>query len=163
VSCSERQRSVLASVTVMQAILGPLACGWWRSSRLCDADLTACAARCRDAGPVALRAVRRARGSWPDPDHGRELIRSGLRLEPTGRNLRHYTVGFDDLGQGVKILNDCRHQVRTNPYYHGQPYQQGGAMEPEIDLVADLNSEDDDGLGWSSLSDARDAAQVGPG
>jgi hypothetical protein len=36
-------------------------------------------------------------------------------------------------------------------------------MEPEIDLVADLNSEDDDGLGWSSLSDARDAAQVRPG
>jgi hypothetical protein len=24
-------------------------------------------------------------------------------------------------------------------------------MEPEIALVADLNSEDDDGLGWSSL------------
>ena len=36
-------------------------------------------------------------------------------------------------------------------------------MEPEIDLVADLNSEDDDGLGWSKLSDARDAAQVRPG
>jgi hypothetical protein len=36
-------------------------------------------------------------------------------------------------------------------------------MEPEIDLVADLNAEDDDGLGWSSLSDARDAAQVRPG
>jgi hypothetical protein len=36
-------------------------------------------------------------------------------------------------------------------------------MEPEIDLVADLNSEDDDGLGWSSLSDARDAAQVRAG
>jgi hypothetical protein len=36
-------------------------------------------------------------------------------------------------------------------------------MEPEIDLVADLNSEDDDGLGWSSLSDARDAAQARPG
>jgi hypothetical protein len=35
-------------------------------------------------------------------------------------------------------------------------------MEPEIDLVADLNAEDDDGLGWSSLSDARDAAQVRP-
>ena len=35
-------------------------------------------------------------------------------------------------------------------------------MEPEIDLVADLNAEDDDGLGWSSLSDARDAARVRP-
>jgi hypothetical protein len=36
-----------------------------------------------------------------------ELIRSGLRLEPTGRNPQHYTVGFDDLGQGVKVLTDC--------------------------------------------------------
>ena len=48
-----------------------------------------------------------------------ELIRSGLRLEPTGRNPQHYTVGFDDLGQGVKVLTDCRHQVLTNPYYDG--------------------------------------------
>lgn len=48
-----------------------------------------------------------------------ELVRSGLRLEPTGRNPRHYTVGFDDLGQGVKVLTDCRHQVMTNPYYDG--------------------------------------------
>ena len=36
-------------------------------------------------------------------------------------------------------------------------------MEPEIDLIADLNAEDDDGLGWSTLTDARDAAQVQPG
>ena len=36
-------------------------------------------------------------------------------------------------------------------------------MEPEIDLVADLNSEDDDGSGWSTLSDARDPAAVRPG
>ncbi len=36
-------------------------------------------------------------------------------------------------------------------------------MEPQIDLVADLNTEDDDGLGWSMLRDARDPAQVRPG
>src|ERR1017187_2830311 len=35
-------------------------------------------------------------------------------------------------------------------------------MEPEIDLVAALNAEDDDGRGWSSLSDARDAARERP-
>jgi hypothetical protein len=39
----------------------------------------------------------------------------------------------------------------------------GGVMEPEIDITADLNAEDDDGLGWSTLSDARDPAQVRPG
>jgi hypothetical protein len=36
-------------------------------------------------------------------------------------------------------------------------------MEPEIDLTADLNTEDDDGLGWSTLGDARDPVQVRPG
>jgi hypothetical protein len=33
-------------------------------------------------------------------------------------------------------------------------------MDPEIDLVADLNAEDDDGLGWSVLSEARDPSRV---
>jgi hypothetical protein len=33
----------------------------------------------------------------------------------------------------------------------------------EIDLIADLNAQDDDGLGWSTLSDARDPARVVPG
>jgi hypothetical protein len=32
-------------------------------------------------------------------------------------------------------------------------------MDPQIDL----NAEDDDGLGWSTLTDARDAARVRPG
>jgi hypothetical protein len=36
-------------------------------------------------------------------------------------------------------------------------------MDPEIDLAADLNAEDDEGLGWSSLADARDASQIRPG
>lgn len=36
-------------------------------------------------------------------------------------------------------------------------------MDPQIDLVADLNAEDDDGLGWSTLSDARDPGRVRPG
>jgi len=36
-------------------------------------------------------------------------------------------------------------------------------MGPEIDLVADLNAEDDEGLGWSLLADARDASRVRPG
>jgi hypothetical protein len=36
-------------------------------------------------------------------------------------------------------------------------------MEPEIDLEADLNAQDDDGYGWSVLSEARDPAQVTAG
>jgi hypothetical protein len=36
-------------------------------------------------------------------------------------------------------------------------------MGPKIDLVADLNAEDDEGLGWSALSDARDPSGIRPG
>ena len=46
-----------------------------------------------------------------------ELAGAGLRLEPAGRNPRHYTVGFDDLDRGVKALTSCERQVMTNPYH----------------------------------------------
>jgi hypothetical protein len=36
-------------------------------------------------------------------------------------------------------------------------------MDPQIDLIADLNAEDDEGLGWSTLADARDPARIRPG
>jgi len=36
-------------------------------------------------------------------------------------------------------------------------------MDHDIDLVADLNAQDDDGLGWSTLANARDSSQVRPG
>ena len=36
-------------------------------------------------------------------------------------------------------------------------------IDPEIDLVADLNAQDDDGNGWSLLRDARDPARVAVG
>jgi hypothetical protein len=36
-------------------------------------------------------------------------------------------------------------------------------MDLEIDLVADLNAEDDEGLGWSDLSDAADRPESFPG
>lgn len=42
---------------------------------------------------------------------------AGLRLEPTGRNPRHYTVGFDDLEQGITALAGCAHQVVPNRYH----------------------------------------------
>lgn len=43
----------------------------------------------------------------------------GVRLEPTGRNVRHYTISFDDLAQGVKALVGAEHRVMTNPYHGG--------------------------------------------
>lgn len=36
-------------------------------------------------------------------------------------------------------------------------------MDLEVDLVADLNAQDDDGLGWSLLTDARHPDRVRPG
>ena len=36
-------------------------------------------------------------------------------------------------------------------------------MEPRIDLAADLNDEDDEGLGWSTLSGAHDPGRIRPG
>lgn len=36
-------------------------------------------------------------------------------------------------------------------------------MDRDIDLTADLNAEDDEGLGWSTLDDARDPSRIRPG
>ena len=38
----------------------------------------------------------------------RDVLAMGMRLEPTGRNPRHFTVGFDDLGSGVQRLAELR-------------------------------------------------------
>jgi hypothetical protein len=46
-----------------------------------------------------------------------DVIAIGLRLEPTGRNPRHYTVSFSDLDDGVRRLAACPHQVVPNSYY----------------------------------------------
>lgn len=47
------------------------------------------------------------------------LRQAGLRLEPTGRNPRHFDVTFDDLDDGVDRLCNCGHRVVTNPYHEG--------------------------------------------
>ena len=48
----------------------------------------------------------------------RDVLAAGMRLEPTGRNRRHYTVGFDDLEDGVRRLASCPHQVMPNSYHN---------------------------------------------
>ena len=45
------------------------------------------------------------------------LLSHGFRLEPTGRNARHYDVTFDDLDEGVAELSRCEHSVMVNPYH----------------------------------------------
>jgi hypothetical protein len=46
-----------------------------------------------------------------------DVHKAGLRLEPTARNPRHYTIEFDDLDQGVARLARCEHQEMPNPYH----------------------------------------------
>lgn len=45
------------------------------------------------------------------------LRAAGFRLEPTGRNPRHFTVAFDDLDAGIEALLACEHRSWTNPYH----------------------------------------------
>lgn len=40
-----------------------------------------------------------------------------LRLEPTGRNPRHFDVTFHDLDEGVARLISCPHRTTDNPYH----------------------------------------------
>ena len=47
----------------------------------------------------------------------RDVLAGGMRLEPTGRNPRHYTVSLDDLEDGVQRLVSCPHQVMPNAYH----------------------------------------------
>lgn len=45
------------------------------------------------------------------------LRAAGLRLEATGRNPRHFDVGFDDLDDGIARLLGCEHRTIVNPYH----------------------------------------------
>lgn len=42
---------------------------------------------------------------------------AALRLEPTGRNDRHFTIAFDDLEVGIERLCSCDREIRVNPYH----------------------------------------------
>ncbi len=46
-----------------------------------------------------------------------DILTAGMRLEPTGRNPRHCTVGFDDPQGGVQRFVSRPHQAIPNAYY----------------------------------------------
>lgn len=48
------------------------------------------------------------------------LRSAGLSLLPTGRNPLHFTVGFEDLDEGVDRLCDCEHRTVVNPYHEDE-------------------------------------------
>lgn len=41
----------------------------------------------------------------------------GFRLEPTGRNDRHFTLAWDALEAGIERLVGCEHTTWHNPYH----------------------------------------------
>jgi hypothetical protein len=43
------------------------------------------------------------------------ILVAGLRLEPTGRNPRHFDIAFDQLDEGVDRLCRCEHEVVGQP------------------------------------------------
>jgi hypothetical protein len=45
------------------------------------------------------------------------LRSAGLRLEPTGRNPRHFDIRLDDLNDGITRLLSCEHRTILNPYH----------------------------------------------
>jgi hypothetical protein len=47
------------------------------------------------------------------------LRASNLRLEPTGRNQRHFTLAWGSLEEGLVLLLMCDHETWHNPYYEG--------------------------------------------
>jgi hypothetical protein len=55
-------------------------------------------------------------------------------------------------------IRSCRTPTTTRNLVSG-----GTLMDARIDLAADLNDEDDEGLGWSTLSEASDPARIRPG
>src|SRR5438552_2280877 len=55
-------------------------------------------------------------------------------------------------------IKSCRTPTTTRNLGSG-----GDLMESRIDLAADLNDQDDEGLGWSTLSEARDPSRIRPG
>lgn len=46
-----------------------------------------------------------------------DLRAAGLRLDPTGRNPRHFTAVFDELDPGVEALASCEHLSWLDPQH----------------------------------------------
>lgn len=49
-----------------------------------------------------------------------DLRAAGLRLDPTGRNPRHYDITFESLEEGISKLVSCSHRTIDNVYFEGE-------------------------------------------
>ena len=83
---------------------------------------------------------------------------AGLTFKATGQDPRHHTINLGERAVGVSALCGCEHRIWMNPHHDAEVLGGRG-----VDLVADLNAQDDDGLGWTTLVDARHPARVKAG
>ncbi|MFT3853853.1 MAG: hypothetical protein QM733_14100 [Ilumatobacteraceae bacterium] len=84
---------------------------------------------------------------------------AGVEVVPTFRT-PHVTRCHVDLRQLIERLIACKHDERQNP--HHVP-DEDEAVSVAVDLRVDLNTEDDTGLPWAFLRDARDPSIVREG
>jgi hypothetical protein len=89
------------------------------------------------------------------------LRTAGLALEATGRNRQHFPVILPDLDIGVAYSFSANTERPTTRIMIRRTNTEGASMD--VDLRADLNAQDDDGYGWSTLADARDPDRVQSG
>jgi hypothetical protein len=87
--------------------------------------------------------------------HSSSDNRLSLFIEHVRKNCELYWILT---GLSAARIKSCRTPITTRNLGSG-----GDLMESHIDLAADLNDEEDEGLGWSTLSEARDPGLVRPG
>jgi hypothetical protein len=130
--------------------------------------------RLREGDVLDDGGVVRARGGALDPEvlrgdalryhgvygsYGISLFAvRGLTFEEMAQQVP--LVRFDHLTL-IRVASVIGAGLRLEPTRNLE--HRGDAMDLEIDLIADLNAEDDEGLGWSDLSDAVDPSRILPG
>lgn len=87
------------------------------------------------------------------------LVAAGIEVVPTFRT-PHVTLCHTDLDELVSRLGSCEHERLTNPYHEAWEQLM---MADDLDLRVDLNTEDDTGLPWAFLRDARDPSVIQEG
>jgi hypothetical protein len=85
---------------------------------------------------------------------------AGWMIRSSGPSRLHDSVHLYELEERHGTAVALRAPHDREPLTMRSDHRRAVSMDPEIDLVADLNAPDDDGCEWSLLWETRDAAQV---